>query len=799
MRSPVPIIFGLHAASGSTFEFGGATLSVKSEMSGWAIPLFTHPTDERNPLWFSLKPASSSYFVHPSESCPHGLACRGNELSSRDLFLADGTNVGQPSVENALSTSLEYMDVCGIVGIGPRSALLSRGALYIHGVDASRFLLKPIESRNFQGHGRNNRDRWESTGKLVRRKSGRFYEILPDESTMEIDLLSDDVVLPSYTMSHFTGKKTKLGVAVRGSRLYLPCNRFDRITNAIYDLVLQVDGQDVRVPVKRSLSHSKITDQGILFVHSELCATNLVFTRGKSASIGRSVLDHQDVILDGRNGAVRFIPFDSQQRLLLDQPVQYQPPRLQRFHLDVQSLQVFDSEPVRHTLRWAASRSAEWTKNDFIFTNILRNDQGVLDTIELKCLKDCSKVMPNSLGNNWYGSPNLEVTTEGDYVLSEVMGDSRYELSINRKYELITIKFTLKGKRFVLDDTKTVPRRLIYLSAVTGAIREEKEFVTEWPINGDLSRTLRIYPAVKSQFKQKFSTVLYGKPQFRTTSQGDIEIRATNTAEGKVYPLQFTSDAIEVGFSRRRWHQVSLQDSLVTAFNFAPLSSGDQSNNDFALYSLSDAKLTGDIGRYSFSVMSVPGSPFRENPLTLLADGRKWIGEPVLKTDSQTGWISIIPSGHGLEYEILTRSSHDSAELFFIAKQAQRFMVSFDSDIANGGPVVFAPVRGLPVEGEFILSIGSLPPALETFPSGVIRMTFHSVRFHYLEVAYMEYNVHLFGGAKTGRWFGTPELVMDGEGALQLQPIRFDQTPYIFNITEDLDTNKVILDFRPIR
>lgn len=795
MKSYMALFLGLLKASGLSLNNGRAVLAVKSEMSGLAIPLFTDPADTRDPVWLSLNLGPSILVGHSEAACPSGLSGSRDHISAQNLFLADGTIVGRPSVaERPLSTGSKYTDVCGVIGIGPQSDLLGRGALYIHGVDANNLLLKLVERL---GERKTAHNRWESRGKLVRRKSGRSFELMPEGSRVEINLLSDDVILPSRTMAHFTGRKTKLGVSIRDDRLYLPCKRFDSVTNTVYDLSLQVNEQEVRVPVKKSISHSRITDQGILFWESDLCASNLVFGTSERASVGRSVLDYHDVILGGNKGDVDFIPFDSLQRLFLEQGPRYHPPRLLRFHLDVNSLHVFDSQPVRHAFAWSTSKSAEWRKDDFIVTKIVRTDQGIVEKIELRCLFECPRIIPGSLADKWYGSCKLEADRNGDLVLSENMDDSHYKIRTAKNDNVVSIKFEYKGKRFVVNEKRSIPRRVVYLSAVKGgAIQEREEFVVGWPIKEASFGPMEISPAIRERFRKRLM-VLYGKPEFAPTSDLDIQIRASSTAEGYVYPVKFTSDAIQVGFSMARWHQVRLEGNQMMSFNFAPLRTGEEFSNEFALPWRGSAKLEGEIGRYSFSVSAVPDYPFRESPFELPTKNQKWRGEPVLTENSQNGWISIVPTGSGLEYDVLSRNSGKNAELFFIATQAQRFMVPRHAEIHSGQPLVFAPVTGLPVEGEFILSIGRLPPALETLPRGVLRLTFHNVLCHSIEVAYMAYDVLLFGGGLSGRWVGKPELVLNGKGELQLHAIPGDNTVYTFRVKEDWKTKKVTLDFMP--
>jgi hypothetical protein len=776
-------------------EGGQASVVKKSEASGWAIPLFSEPDQTSDPKWFALSLASSDLVLHAPHDCPIGLLC-DEETGGKTFMTADGVILGQPVVSTTrLGKDLQYRDVYGIAGLGPNSALAQNGPVYIKPIDANSFLMKSVESDRY----RNTlpvaiiNNRWEFKASLVREKGGREIKLMPRDSTISFNFLSDDIEIPASNMAHFTGWRRHSSVAIKQNRLYMRCKRFDTTGGVVYEFQLKFENRKIIVPMKRSLAFPKAKGDA-------LCASNLVFTSRGSCSIGRSVMDRYDIVLDARNVAIRFIGHDSRNRISWPNIPSFEPPRLIRYQLRQGSAAVGKGEPVGRHLEWIRTGSGAWTKQDFVVTGISMISDGILERLEIRCLLECPEIIPESWKMEWFGSPKLDYSGQGSLILFELMRGDRYELEFRQQGQNMVLYFIHKGKRFVVHNRTSRPEFMIGFAGISGPVRETREFAVK--ISSDLDSKKKfssfpIIPANKDMLQLQLPPVMYGEPEQKVMDNGDIRISATNVVEGREYPIRVVDrEEIQVGEPYTRFHQIRFMENLDFGFQFWPLIGDDKSENQFALSSLEDTRLVGEQGRFVFTVSAVPGTRFTSNPFTVPEQGIQWIGEPLLLFDDKSRSITIKPSGAGLEYVVMTRRDGGTAWIFFVAKQALRFTVPVGMAITDGGPLVFLPATGVPENGEFILSVAKNVATLETLANGDLQLELNSVLFHLSSDGTSGQRDYLFGGPNTGQWTGKPYIFINQDGDLVLRATPGDTQPYIFEVVTDKVNHKVRILFK---
>lgn len=782
-----PLIGGASLAKEGSDDW--ATVSLRSEVSGWTIPLFIDAGSAEKPVWFALNSETSGFNVHSPDRCPVGLQYLG---IPQNLYMADGTNVGTPTVTSSLGTGLQYRDVSGLMGLTPASVLFQRKALYIHGVDDHSFLMQRINRAPIANIPTMDsaRDRWQVRGSLMRRKHGRVIEYMPEKSLIEFNLLSDDVTLPASRVAKFAGWRPTWKVDVRENRLYLPCKRFDSKTGKVYDFFLKFGDHEIQIPIKRSAIVPKTSKD------DSLCPSNLVFANRDTASIGRSVLDRNDVILDGERAKIIFVPFDSSQRMQLKTRTSFNAPRLLRLQFHRGTEKIFNSQPVRHRIEWTPSNSNLWTQDDFVVRTVVGNKGGFVERIELQCVAECPAVVPDNLENEWYGSARLESGEYGSLILREIMDRSSFKLFVVKGNGVIFLKFNLRGKRFIVDHQQSRDGLMVQLSSVRGPIRDEEEFIVSMPLDDVKIESLSglpIIPANKDRFKAHVSTIFYGKPAF-VASMDEREIRISafsSQLERQEYSLELKTAehgmGIQIGAPFNRWRQIVFMPEQYPTLEFRISTGNDQPSNEFALGSLKDAKILGGPNRYVLTVNAIPGTQFAESPFELLPLTTKWIGEPMVVTDSLTKSISIVPGSSETEFDLFTENYGNEAKLFFISSNAIRFTVPRDLEITNGEPLVFPSAEGVPTEGEFILS-----STIESSSDGTLTLRFYDVIFPTSVTG-----SSLVDGPKVGRWIGKPKLDISSEGALVLMRDPRDDAPYKVELSEDFENSQIVFRFIP--
>jgi hypothetical protein len=806
MRLPISTFLLFGTCFGGREKTFTASLARKSASSGWSIPLYTALSKVDTPHWFALRFDSSDFNIHSEDTCPIDLSCDSVSTSNGPLVFSDGERAGLP-VPTTLATAnrLEFRDVTGSIGLNRASVITQAYAIYLQRSNENTFSIKMV---NPSVHPTgvdlplvSGVSAWMLDARLVREKSGRFLSFLPEDTKIFIDPSVDDISLPASASQHFAGGRTKLAVGIRANRLFVGCKKIRERAGVIYTLKLVSGETEVRIPVKEATGFEPLSDNSILFIKRDLCATNIVFNPRGVVKIGLAILENYDVILNGPNRVVRFVEKGAIPLVPLGVT---NPPKLKRFRLDEASIKSDESEMIRNSFEWALTRDAP-SDDDFIIQSLDFSKDNRLRKLEVICVKECGNFLPAGLFRKWRGTPIIELGTDGRIKLKEEMGMDCYRFDVSKDGYTVVFSFEHIGTRYHYDAGWSIEGKRFVLTPALGPINPSSDFVikSSFSLNDfDSRRELELWPIDDSKFELPTFKALYGKPVLTVLENREIRLTAANIDDWKEYGLTFDrmGKKIVVGFTSpfTRFEQFVIAGNRHAIFSFRPLMPDQRSDSEFAVFAGNQPTIAGQRGRFVLRVSPVPGKVFENNPFTPLTEGVSWRGDPVLSMDSTNRWISIKPGSQGPQYTLSTAiDGEGQAILRFTASRARRFVVPDGTRIRGQYEnLEFNAVTGPPVEGEFMLTIADEPLGLQSEDGGkTLRLKLLNVVPHRHLFSRDEYKHSLFEPVVWTRWIGKPRLSIVNE-KMVLSHEEGDQTVYEVLLEEDWKNDTVEIIFK---
>ena len=180
-------------------------------------------------------------------------------------------------------------------------------------------------------------------------------------------------------------------------------------------------------------------------------------------TIGRTILEQYDLILDKSNNRMIVVPKSS---LTPERP-------LMKYRLD----RSFPTETTLGSWRWIPS-PGRINQDDFVF--------GGIDTesarFKIICLvKECEKHLLPSQGKLWVGAPIIEIDPLGAVTVREKRGWEGYAIELNWVLQTVTVRITKKGYRMKRDPETNVRGLSMEFVPVEGP-KEVGEFsIPDWP------------------------------------------------------------------------------------------------------------------------------------------------------------------------------------------------------------------------------------------------------------------------------------------------------------------------------
>lgn len=450
----------------SIFSIAGlATLSAGSIMhssrSGLITPLFAASDwDKSNPIWFTVDFGSNDLNVHSAETCPLFIDCDEAKRNLNNLVFADGFSLGS-HYWNEHSLPIEYFnDVAGVIGASPSSPLARSKLIMVGDADGNKFIrLMDKPDRNWEAISvviDSSTNSWAIRGNMMTRNPKRNSQtpITASDGLIRLNLQSAAVSVPVEFANRFKSEKKVFSSSIRrrnhDSRLYVECSNTDR---NVFDLELT---GGMKVPI-RIIGRSS-ADAG-----NNMCPTNLEFNEKGILSIGSSVLEYFNVVLDSTSGAIRFVLKQTSRN-----PVKFVKAPVFAFR--------FDSSSERKTdngLMWG------WTPSDGTYAADFILARAPVGSIRIMCLHNYCGGSPHPKLQWTTGTLQMQRQDDGSILVGEVHDWRSVENVVtNPSSSEFVIESRIIGYRMILDKARSIPGSVMEFVPAEGP-KQKGELVFE--------------------------------------------------------------------------------------------------------------------------------------------------------------------------------------------------------------------------------------------------------------------------------------------------------------------------------
>ena len=262
-------------------------------------------------------------------------------------------------------------------------------------------------------------------------------EILIDFSKQDIEFQSLDFLHAIWAPNH---------VRSHNSRLLVSCSELEgrnRFTIMLGDVPIHIREVD------------ELASEFTELKNSGWCPLNVVVDAERQ-SIGRSILEDNDVVLDGMNRRIVVVP---KSEITPNSP-------LMKYRLDPSG-----------SWRWIPS-PGRVSAQDFLITTL---DQ-ISYRFRVLCLsRPCAQALVPSSGKLWVGRPAIEIDASGVIKVTDTKGWRGHQVELLPNRETVTIAIAKTGFRMKADPSKTIKGRRIEIVPAHGP-REPNEFaIPHWP------------------------------------------------------------------------------------------------------------------------------------------------------------------------------------------------------------------------------------------------------------------------------------------------------------------------------
>lgn len=559
---------------------------------------------------------------------------------------------------------------------------------------------------------------WETTTPLV------LGSKIVDQSMNEIrfDFRRNDIEFTSVPISFFRDAWDLELVALHKSRLLVSCAELQRKGSERF--TMNVGGVSIRIDEVADADPelSGFRDMG-------MCPLNVLLNAVRP-TIGRTILEQYDLILDGFNSRIVILPKSA-----------VTPTRpLMKYRLDPE----FSIDPTCGSWRWIPSPGRA-NQEDFVFSRIDKDSA----RFELICLaKSCGQHVLPSKGKLWVGGPTIEFDSTGAVTVRETRGWERFAIALAEQFQTVSIRIERKGYRMKRNPETTLRGLRMEFVPVDGP-KEVGEFsIAEWPpvFSG---RTVEIaHINVEDVYALIAGIDIWnGVPKFEVIDGNRILVSAEiseNTCDRALSVIVSSQGSMVLDFSIEicDYRQEDLGE---LGYLFKHMSRSETRSSAPLRIILKqgavDFEQHGELYLFSLS-----------QPDNVWSPDVRWLAAPELTIDSETRDIFIRPSGEpGWEYSHEWEKGRESASSRLVFKVLPKKLIAPPTLLLTDGLWEFTPATTNTQGSSFTivkdrwLIIGM---------TGEITLLFEEIEGL------------IFQGANTATYVGIPEIKFDEAGSL---------------------------------